>query len=121
MRPVFFVLGWCFVGLGAVGVIVPGLPTVPFMLVALWAFSRSSRRLHDWLYTHPVFGPPLQDWQAHGVISIKAKVLAIATMLASLVYMLFFTDMATWLKGTVGAVMAVGGVYILRQPSRRTP
>jgi len=121
MRPFLFVLGWCFVGLGAVGAVVPGLPTVPFMLVALWAFARSSRRFHDWLYTHPVFGPPLQDWREHGVIPLKAKVLAVVTMTASLVYMLFFTTMAIWLKATVVAVMVIGGIFILRQPSRAAP
>lgn len=121
MRPALFVLGWCFFGLGAVGAVVPGLPTVPFMLLALWAFARSSRRFHDWLYTHPVFGPPLQDWRDHGVIPRKAKVLAIVTMTASLVYMLFFTTMATWLKATVVAIMVVGGIFILRQPSRAAP
>ena len=118
MRPVFFVLGWCFFGLGAVGVVVPGLPTVPFMLVALWAFARSSRRFHDWLYTHRVFGPPLQAWQDHGVIPMKAKVLAVVTMGVSLIYMTFFTSMEPWLKGLVLAIMLVGGVFILRQPSR---
>ena len=118
MRPVFFVLGWCFFGLGAVGVVVPGLPTVPFMLVALWAFSRSSRRFHDWLYGHRIFGPPLQQWQNHRVIPTKAKILAVVTMTASLVYMLFFTMMALWLKGVVVVVMAVGAIFILRQPSR---
>lgn len=118
MRPVLFVIGWAFVGLGAVGVVVPGLPTVPFMLVALWAFARSSRRFHDWLYAHPVFGPPLQDWHDHGVIPVRAKVLAIVTMSASLGYMLFFTDMATWLQVIVLAVMVTGGVFILRRPSR---
>ncbi len=119
MRPVFFVLGWCCFGLGAVGVFVPGLPTVPFMLVALWAFSRSSLRFHNWLYSHPVFGPPLQDWHTHGVIPFRAKVLAIVTMAASLAYMAFFTAMATSLKAAILAVMVFGAVYILRQPSRR--
>jgi len=52
MKPLYFLLGWCFFGLGAVGTVVPGLPTTPFMLLALWAFSKSSQHFHDWLYTH---------------------------------------------------------------------
>lgn len=118
MRPAFFVLGWCFFGLGAVGAVVPGLPTVPLMLVALWAFSRSSPRFHDWLYGHPVFGPPLQQWRTHRVISIRAKLLAAASILASSVYMAFFTDMSAWLKASVAVVMGTGLIYILLQPSR---
>ncbi len=118
MRPVLFILGWCFFGLGAIGVVVPGLPTVPFMLVALWAFARSSQRFHDWHYHHRVFGPPLQQWRDHGVIPAKAKVLAVATMTLSLAYMLFFTDMTNWAKAGIVAVMIVGAAFILRQPSR---
>jgi uncharacterized membrane protein YbaN (DUF454 family) len=118
MRPLLFVTGWLFVGIGAVGVVVPGLPTVPLMLAALWCFARSSRRFHDWLYHHPTFGPPLQDWHDHGVIPLRAKVVAMITMSASLIYMLFFTAMTTELKVLVVAIMVFAGGYILRQPSR---
>jgi uncharacterized membrane protein YbaN (DUF454 family) len=118
VRPVLFIVGWCFFGLGAIGVVVPGLPTVPFMLAALWAFARSSQRFHDWLYHHRVFGPPLQQWREHGVIPTRAKVLAVVTMTISLVYMLCFTDMTHWAKVGIVAVMVFGGVFILRQPSR---
>ena len=118
MRPAFFILGWCFFGLGAVGAVVPGLPTVPLMLVALWAFSRSSPRFHDWLYSHPVFGPPLQQWRTHRVISTRAKLLAAASIVASSAYMTFSTDMSTGLKAAVALIMVAGLVYILIQPSR---
>ena len=118
MRPVFFVLGWCFFGLGVVGVMVPGLPTVPFMLIALWAFSRSSPRFHDWLYEHRVFGPPLQQWRAHGVIPVKAKFVAVVTMVASLLYMTVVADVGGWITAMTALVMLVGAIVILRQPSR---
>ena len=91
MRSLYFLLGWCFFGLGAVGTVVPGLPTTPFMLLALWAFSKSSQRFHDWLYSHRVFGPPLQQYRTHRVIPGKAKLLAVATMAVSLGYLVFFT------------------------------
>ena len=97
MRPVYFLLGWCFFGLGAVGTVVPGLPTTPFMLLALWGFARSSQRFHDWLYTHRLFGPPLQQWQKHGVISPRVKWLSVTTMTLSLAYLVFFTPTPAWL------------------------
>jgi len=118
MRHVYFLLGWCFFGLGAAGAVIPGLPTVPLMLVALWAFSRSSERFHDWLYDHSLFGPPLQQWRSHRVIPLRAKILAVATMLVSLAYMVFVTGMSTWIKSLVVVFMLIGAVFILSQKSR---
>ena len=118
MRPVYFVVGWCFFGLGAAGAVLPGLPTVPFMLVALWAFSKSSQRFHDWLYSHAMFGPPLQQWRDHRVIPVKAKVLAVISMAASLVYMALIADVNPWVLAITTLVMFVGGFFILSQPSR---
>jgi len=118
MRPLYFLLGWCFFGLGAVGTVVPGLPTTPFMLLALWAFSKSSQRLHDWLYAHPVFGPPLQQWRSHRVIPARAKLLAVATMAVSLVYLAMFTDVNVWIKVSIALVMLYGAAFILSKPSR---
>ena len=113
MRPVYFVVGWCCFGLGAVGAFLPGLPTVPLMLVALWAFSKSSQRFHDWLYAHPVFGPPLQQWRTHRIIPVRAKVAAVATMIASLFYMFVFADIGCWVRVSTVLFMAVGAGFIL--------
>jgi len=118
MRAVYFLLGWSFFGLGAVGTVVPGLPTTPFMLLALWAFSKSSKRFHDWLYTHRLFGPPLNQWREHRVIPVKAKILSIATMMASFTYLALFTGMNPLLKLVVALVMLYGAAFILRQSSR---
>ncbi len=117
MRPFYFLLGWCSFGLGAVGAVVPGLPTVPLMLVALWAFSKSSDRFHGWLYSHRIFGPPLQQWHEHRVVPARAKVLAVAMMAASLAYMGFFTDVGAGVMAVTGAVMAAGAAFILCQRS----
>lgn len=118
MRSVLFLVGWCFFGLGAVGIVVPGLPTVPFMLVALWLFSKSSRRFHDWLYGHSMFGPPLQQWRAHGVIPVRAKLVAVVSMAASLVYMTIVASVDPGITVVTALVMIIGAIYILRQPSR---
>ena len=118
MRPVYFLLGWSFFGLGAVGTVVPGLPTTPFMLLALWAFSKSSRRFHDWLYAHRLFGPPLHQWRTHRVIPLKAKVLAVATMLVSFTYLAYFTQVSITVKLIVALGMLSGAAFILSQPSR---
>lgn len=81
---------WIFVGLvsltlGFIGAVLPLLPTTPFVLVAVFAFSRSSPRLHAWLIHHPRFGPAIGHWQKEGAISRRAKRLAVAVMALSLV------------------------------------
>ncbi len=117
-RGLYLLLGWSFFGLGAVGAVVPGLPTTLFMLLALWAFSKSSQRFHDWLYAHPTFGPPLQQWRNHRVIPLKAKLLAVTMIALSLTYLYFFTTMNGWLLLLIALIMLYGAVFILSKPSR---
>jgi uncharacterized membrane protein YbaN (DUF454 family) len=118
MKTVYFLLGWSFFGLGAIGTVVPGLPTTPFMLLALWAFSKSTERFHAWLYSHPFFGPPLQRWRTHRVIPVGAKLLAVTTMLLSFGYLAFFTGLDTWIKIMTASFMLAGAAFILSKPSR---
>ena len=59
--------------LGIIGIFVPVMPTVPFLIVAGWAASRSSPRLHRWLLEHPRFGHILRDWYEAGVVPRRAK------------------------------------------------
>ncbi|MFP2924057.1 YbaN family protein [Pyxidicoccus sp. 3LG] len=117
-RPAFLALGFVCVGLGGLGVFLPVLPTTPFLLVALWAFSRSSRRFHHWLYTHPRYGPRLQAWQEHGVVPVRVKVSALTAMVASLTVMAFVVRVKWPVLAVTGALMLVGATYVLRRPSR---
>lgn len=117
MRPLLFILGWLLFGMGFVGVFVPVLPTTPLMLLALWCFARSSERFHDWLYTHQVFGPPLQQYRKYRVIPVVAKFVALLFMTASLVYMFVFLQIAVWVKVLIAGFMAFGAGFILSKPS----
>lgn len=116
-RPLLLAVGWIMVGLGCVGIVVPGLPTVPFLLVALWAFSKSSQRFHDWLYTHPRLGPPLRDWREYGVISLRAKTLAIATMIVSLLWINFGIAEDWVFPAIVAACLLPPAIFIVTRPS----
>ncbi|MEL6233685.1 MAG: YbaN family protein [Pseudomonadota bacterium] len=80
MRPVWFLIGLLSVGLGALGVVLPLLPTVPFMLLAAFSFARSSPRFHDWLLAHRTFGPQIVAWRDHGAIPRRAKWIATASI-----------------------------------------
>src|SRR3546814_19447699 len=81
-RWAWWLLAYASLGLGLVGVVVPGLPTVPFVLLSAYAAARGSERLHRWLLAHRVFGPMIVDWQAHGALSRRANPTATLTMAA---------------------------------------
>ena len=117
MRPFLFILGWLLFALGFVGAFLPVLPTTPFMLLALWCFARSSDRFHDWLYTHRLFGPPLQQWHEYRVIPLAAKLTALFFMSASLIYLFVFLTTAAWVKVLMTTSMALGAWFILTKPS----
>lgn len=76
MRVLWATAGCAAVGLGGLGAFLPLLPTVPFMLLAAYCFSKSSDRLHDWLVEHRIFGPGIRDWRENRAISVRGKQLA---------------------------------------------
>lgn len=117
IRILYFVLGWAFFALGAVGVVLPVLPTTPFMILALWAFAKSSQRFHNWLYNHPLFGPPLQKWQQHRVIPLPAKVLSISMMSLSFTYLVFYRNLHLYWLLLTAALMLYAAWFILTKPS----
>jgi uncharacterized protein len=109
-------LGWLCVGLGVLGIIMPILPTTPFLLVALWAFSRSSPELAEKLRNHKHAGPFIRDWQDHGVIPNKAKALAVVMMSVMGVYLAGFSTLPGWAALAFCAVLVAVGIYILTRP-----
>lgn len=110
--------GWVSVAAGLAGLVVPLFPTTVCLLIALWAFSKSSDRVHDWLYSHPRLGPPLQDWCAHRVIPWRAKVLSIATMAASVLAVAFFVADGWALPAALAVLLTAVAAYIASRPSR---
>jgi uncharacterized membrane protein YbaN (DUF454 family) len=79
-RILWLILGVLSTACGIAGVLLPLVPTTPFLLLAAFAFARSSPRLHNWLITHPQLGPPIADWRAHGAINRRAKIMAVVVM-----------------------------------------
>ena len=70
-------LAGIFVGLGLLGVALPGLPTTPFLLVASYLLLRSSPTLHRRLLNSKTFGPTLRDWDKHRGLRRRTKRVAI--------------------------------------------
>ena len=93
----------------------PGLPTVPFVLLSAFAAARGSQRLHRRLLAHPQFGPMIRDWQAHGAVSRRAKAWAV-TMMAACAVLLFLTAPRAWMAATGTAIMAVVGAWLWTRP-----
>lgn len=111
-------LGWAAVALALAGVFLPVLPTTPFLLVAAWAFAKSSRRMRLWLYEHPRFGRFLQDWRADGAIPLRGKVAAVAGM-AIAWHIVFFTSDKPWVTAAVGVCLALVALYVVTRPAPR--
>lgn len=118
LRSLLIAFGCLNVGLGFIGIFVPGLPTTIFLLLALWAFSKSSDRFHRWLYNHRRLGPPIRDWHEHRAIPFKAKVLAVSMMSASLAILSVFVAEDFVLPLIVGAIMLPVAAFIVTRPSR---
>ena len=87
-RWLFLALALLSLALGVIGIFLPVLPTVPFILLSAWAAARSSPRLLAWLENHTAFGPMLSEWRRGGVVRRRAKWTATVVMGASAAIML---------------------------------
>ena len=118
-RWLWFGAGWLAVGLGALGVIVPGLPTTVFFIVAAWCFARCSPRFEQWVLDLPTVGPMVRDHRAGLGMSRRAKAIAIAMIvLFAGGSALFLLDNAA-VRAGVAVLGAIGVAYVgLRVPTR---
>ena len=101
----YLLLGWCCVGLGVLGVFLPLMPTTVFLLIAAWAFARSSERWHRWLHSHRRFGPLLACWERHRAMPRQAKVAAFLTLALSYSF-------TAWMLGPFSTGAIIGGLCI---------
>jgi uncharacterized membrane protein YbaN (DUF454 family) len=101
--------------LGLIGVVVPGMPTTVFILMAAWAAARSSPRLHAWLLNHRLFGPLLHNWENGRTVSRRAKWSATVTMAVCAV-IVSFTAHRAWLAVLAIACMATVLAWLWSRP-----
>lgn len=115
IRLLWLLAGLLAVVVGAIGVVVPLLPTTPFLLIAAFAFARSSVRLTQWLHEHPKFGPLIDNWQRYGSIDRRSKNMAIIVIVATPVITFFF-GAPWWAIASQVAVLACSATFILTRP-----
>ena len=115
MRWLWLAVAYIALALGAAGVLLPGLPTTPFVLLAGFAAARGSRSLDRWLHGHRMFGPMLADWERHGAVSMRARRVAWGSM-AICAVVIVLTAPRLWMAGIAIAIMAVVSVWLSRRP-----
>ena len=113
------IFAYIFLALALVGILLPGLPTVPFLLLAAWFAARGSPRLHGWLYAHPRIGKLLIDWETEKAISRKSKVLAVLMLVASWLIM-FHKLNNPWVLSVLAALFVMVGTYLISRPEPTT-
>ncbi len=116
MRYFWLGLGWSCVGLAMVGATMPVLPTVPFLLVAVWAFSKGSPAAREWLFRHEKFGPMLQAWCEQGAVPRSAKIASAVAMAASYALIVAITDFPLWVLVLKGLLFVAIALFVATRP-----
>ncbi len=106
-RWVYAGLGFVFLSLGVVGYIVPGLPGTVFLILSLYCFQKSSRRLERWMLTNRLFGPVLTHWNQHRAMKARTKRVALVFLWGSLGLTAFLVP-----QPTTWAILAGAGVFV---------
>ena len=116
-RSILLIVGWLCVGFGFIGIFVPGLPTTIFLIIALWAFARSSKKFHSWLLNHQRFGPILRNWDSHKVVPIQAKiVMVILQILVVIMFQYIFNNLFVTVALLI--VLICVASYVISLPSK---
>ncbi|MBB1490266.1 MULTISPECIES: YbaN family protein [unclassified Paracoccus (in: a-proteobacteria)] len=118
MRLLWWIIGILAVVLAFAGTVLPIVPTVPFLIVAAFAFNRSSPRFHHMLMTHRVFGPQIRDWQEHRAIDPRVKVIVCVSMAIGLCISWFILPHPFWAVQV--AVLAAVAVFIVTRANPPT-
>lgn len=115
-RAFWLLAGLVSLGLGAVGALLPLLPTTPFVILAAFAFGKSSPRLQSFLENNAAFGPVIADWRNHGAIAPRFKRLALV-MMATVFLASFVMSVPAHVLLIQGLCMTAAAMFILSRPS----
>ncbi|MDD7908697.1 MULTISPECIES: YbaN family protein [Pseudovibrio] len=116
-RTFYMIAGILLVGIGLIGIVLPLLPSTIFFILATGCFARSNPRLEKWLLNHPKFGKSVRDWQDHGAISVKGKLMAVFGMTVGYAVFVITTAPSMLLAIIVLAVLVACASYVVTRPS----
>jgi len=119
VRGLLWLAGSVSLVLGIIGIVLPGLPTTPFILLAAACYAKASPRLHTWLLNHRLTGPLLRDWERDRSLTRRNKAVAVVSMAV-------MVSVSVWsFRGRVAvqlvllATAAIGAWVVLRIPTRK--
>ncbi len=111
-RLFWFILGFSIMSLGLVGIVVPGLPTTPLMILAAACFAKSSQRFYDWIINNRLFGEHVKNYREGKGIPKKSKRIILPTLWVFVIFAVFFAipeeiliaRVSTFILGVIGTI-----------------
>jgi len=116
MKHIYFISGWIFILVGITGIIVPGLPTTPFILLAAWFFARSSDKMYNKLISHKQLGPMIHNWEEHRAIPKKVKIIATIAIVTFTTLSCTVTDSQNMFKAAIIGLVSYALWFIWTKP-----
>ncbi|MFB0710018.1 DUF454 family protein [Buttiauxella noackiae] len=114
-RIILIIIGWLAVVLATLGVVLPLLPTTPFLLLAAWCFARSSPRFHHWLLYRSWFGSYIRHWQDHRALPPGAKPRALIFIVLTFAVSLYLVNIL-WVRLLLLMMMCALLFFMWRMP-----
>lgn len=119
VRSLLWLAGGVSLVLGLIGVVLPGLPTTPFILLAAACWARASPRLHARLLSHRLTGPLLRDWETNRSLTLRTKTIAVGSMLVMVGFSIWTFRERPLTQIALAVLAAIGTWVVLRIPTRR--
>lgn len=119
VRGLLWLAGSVSLLLGLIGVLLPGLPTTPFVLLAAACYAKASPRLHAALLQHRLTGPLLRDWEKHRSLTRRTKTIAVVSMLVMVSFSIWSFSHRPIAQAVLVVLGAVGAWVVLRIPTRQ--
>lgn len=119
MKKLLIILGILFVGLGIIGIILPLVPTTPFLLLASVCFAKSSEKYHSWLHNHRWFGEYLRNYEAGKGVPMRVKVSMLVVLWATMILSATFIIDIPWVRIMLLMIAAAVTVHMACLPTFR--